>query len=894
MRVQLWKGMIFRYGLLERHRTLLGAFRTLTRRLQCTHSFFSTTPFRYLDSLDDTDRTRNIGIIAHIDAGKTTTTERMLYYSGHTRRIGDVDDGSTVTDFLPAERARGITIQSAAITFNWPPQIDTVEDSKVLQAVLNQSLPRSALSHRINLIDTPGHADFTFEVRRSLRILDGAVCVLDGVAGVEAQTEQVWSQAAEWKIPRIAYVNKLDRDGAAFGRTVHEIGARLGGWPLVCQIPWFQQGRGPFCGVVDIINLIALRYESGGDGKDISRYTLQQLENEEPNLAREVRKARTALVEALSEHDESMVEAFLDADEDHLAVTPAQILASLRRLLVDGDGKLIPVLAGASFRNIGVQPVLDAVNDLLPSPRERPDAEISLGDSRGHLTSLLQGSMSVSKSLKSKPGATSNAVVPAMNKYLRGCALAFKVVNDARKGMLVYIRVYSGTIERNAPLYNTNLKQSERATNLLRMYANESVPVQTLEAGQIGVIAGSKYARTGDTLISCSGNKATPPEPLDKLQLRPIVVPPPVFFASLEPNSLKDEKDMHEKLQLLLREDPSLHVTQDEDTGQTLISGMGELHLEIARDRLVGDLKANATMGKIAIGYRETLTQSSLPNTKVFDSSARRDIKGKAGCMAKVEPLSAHTESNYAENVLRSEHDGNVVVFEAPSLDRRGKPLSDDSLSLPGHLTLSEVRSAFTNGALAALARGPGYSYPMRNVCVTLILDPAKHTFGTETSYASLTAASRLATISAFREVHANGGTALMEPVMKVDISADDLSIGSIIQDISSSRGGQIISLGDSEEVEASEKGQTRDIDVTKIYAPKDPFEFGRPTDAEPQVNKQRTVQAKVPLKEMVGYLKHLRSMTGGRGTFTMTVDRFERMTSQREKILIAELRGGS
>ncbi|KAK5094861.1 Ribosome-releasing factor 2, mitochondrial [Exophiala xenobiotica] len=810
-------------------------------------------------------------------------------------RIGDVDDGSTVTDFLPAERARGITIQSAAITFNWPPLADPAEDSRILQAVQKQALPRSALSHRINLIDTPGHADFTFEVRRSLRILDGAVCVLDGVAGVEAQTEQVWNQAADWKIPRIAYVNKLDREGAAFGQTVREIGVRLNGWPAVCQVPWFEGGRGKFCGVADVVNLCGMKYEAGGDGKVIERFNLPQLQREEPALAEELTKARAALVELLSEHDEIMVDAFLEAEEDHLAITPAQLLASIRRCLMPGDAKVIPVFAGASFRNIGVQPILDAVNDLLPSPRERPHAEVSINESTGRLDELLEGNMVAQGSTPSKSGKKVEAAVPAMDKMLKGCALAFKVVNDARKGMLVYIRVYSGTIDRNALLYNTNLKQSERATNLLRMYANESVPVQSLDAGQIGVIAGSKYARTGDTLIACNTNKATPPAPLDRLQLRPIHVPPPVFFASIEPNSLKDEKDMHDKLNLLLREDPSLHITQDEDTGQTLISGMGELHLEIARDRLVGDLKANATMGKIAIGYRETLTQTSSPNTRMFDSSARGDVKGKAGCTATAEPNSPDVlDEDYHDDAFRFEQDQNVVVVEAPSLDKRGRPLNDDAVSLPGHLTLSEVQTAFTNGALAALARGPAFSFPLRNIKVVLNIDPAKHIFGSETSYASLTAAARLATISAFREVHSAGGSALMEPVMNVDIAVDDASMGSIIQDVSSSRGGQIVSLGDNEEAEAEQQSSARNVDVGKIYAPKDPFEFGASASLGQQINKPRTVKAKVPLKEMVGYLKHLRSMTGGRGTFTMSVDRFEKMTGQREKALIAELRGGA
>lgn len=523
---------------------------------------FSSSCSRTADIYSSTEaqhahKTRNIGIIAHIDAGKTTTTERMLYYSGHTRRIGDVDEGSTVTDFLPAERARGITIQSAAITFEWPP---TEECASRKGDSTHSVQPRARFSHNINLIDTPGHADFTFEVRRSLRILDGAVCILDGVAGVEAQTEQVWHQAGEWKIPRITYINKLDREGAAFGRTVREIGSRLGGWPAVCQIPWFEGGKGRFTGIGDVINLEGVHYPQGGDGKAVERVPLSILDRDHPELGAELKRARIALVELLSEHDEQLIEAFFEMEEDHLAITPAQILDSLRRSLLLEDCTIIPVFAGASFRNIGVQPLLNAVNNLLPSPVERPDPEISIGPTSGGLSELIKGELAIGgvSNTPARSGKKGQQLKGTeLGNTLQGCALAFKVVNDARKGILVYIRVYSGTIERNALLYNTNLQNSERASTLLRMYASESVPVQSLKAGEIGVIAGSKFARTGDTLISYSGNKSVPPEPLNLLQLRPIDIPPPVFFAAIEPNSLREEKDMHEKLGLLCGKIPA-------------------------------------------------------------------------------------------------------------------------------------------------------------------------------------------------------------------------------------------------------------------------------------------------------------------------------------------------
>ena len=855
----------------------------------CKHRSFFINNFRvprtqrrHLSSTfiyrQDASRTRNIGIIAHIDAGKTTTTERMLYYSGHTRRIGDVDEGSTVTDFLPAERARGITIQSAAITFDWPPP--------------DESGQKHPDSHQINLIDTPGHADFTFEVRRSLRVLDGAICILDGVAGVEAQTEQVWNQAGEWKIPRIVYVNKLDRDGAAFGQAVRQVGQRLGAWPVVCQIPWFEGGKGAFIGIVDVINLQGLKYGLGSDGKIFKTYSLQELENHEPRLATELKRARTALVELLSTHDESMVETFLEANAEHLKVSPDEINTSLAYLLSEERCPIIPVFAGASFRNIGVQPLLDAVNRLLPSPEQRAEPDVSVGSVSGKLSELLQGNL-LKKASSAAAGKKSQQPALTVVMKLQGCALVFKVVNDVRKGVLVYFRVYHGTISRNDLLFNTNLQVAERTTNLLRMYASESTPVQSIEAGQIGVIAGSKHARTGDTLISYKGNKVMPPEPLNQLQLRPIHVPPPVFFAAIEPNSLREEKDVQDKLKLLLREDPSLSVNVDADTGQTLLSGMGELHLEIANDRLVKDLKANARMGPIAIGYRETLTAASGEVSKTFDKN-QSDVRGKAGCTASVHPLDNGAMVSDMDNALVHEQDGNRIVIRAPSLDKEGRPLNSDSVSLPGHLQLHGVQRAYLNGALAALSRGPGYSYQLRNVQLELTLWPDQHIFGTETTASALSAAARLASVAAFRDSASKGSSALLEPVMNVDIGVDDASLGAVVQDVSSRMGGHILSLGDN--AEEDQGGATENVvNVRAVYAPKDPFESeGSSMNPDtPAVNIQRSVKAKVPLKEMVGYLKHLRSMTAGRGTFVMSVDRFERVTGQREKALISELRGG-
>ncbi|KAF4260146.1 hypothetical protein CNMCM8812_005571 [Aspergillus fumigatus] len=853
---------------------------------------FSTSTSRWQEKI--LDRTRNIGIIAHIDAGKTTTTERMLYYSGFTRRIGDVDEGSTVTDFLPAERARGITIQSAAITFHWPPTAGESDKQEV-------QTPRSASSHTINLIDTPGHADFTFEVLRSLRILDGAVCILDGVAGVEAQTERVWHQASTYRIPRIVYVNKLDRDGAAFGRTVREVGSRLGAFPAVCQIPWFENGNGRFVGVADAINLQGLRWEEG-DGKVVKMLSLEQLDAEEAQLGKELRRARIALVELLSEHDEAMVEKFLECDENHLAVPPQDILESLRRCLLEESGSnIVPIFAGASFRNIGVQPLLDAVVNLLPSPLEAPDPEVSIGGVQGGLQRLLSGELLVESGEKSQSpkGKQRKSVAHAESqnvmKNLQGCALAFKVVNDAKRGVLVYVRVYSGSLDRNCVLFNTNLNVSERAPRLLKMYANDAVEVDSIPEGHIGVVVGLKHARTGDTLVSYAGNKPTPPKPLNTLQLRPINVPPPVFFASVEPHSLSEEKKVQECLALLLREDPSLHVAVDEDSGQTLLSGMGELHLEIARDRLINDLKAKATMGRIEIGYRETPLGPSPAVTKIFDKEIA-GRKGKAGCTALVEPFNRDTSPAPEPDALAVEtRDGNQIIILAPDLQiEHTKKGTEESPFLPPGLDVHTLRTALQNGCLAALARGPQFTFPMHSTRVTLTLDPATHIFGTDTTPSALSAAARLATSAALRDLLPRPPSPDQEPRLWNPL-------GAVVHDISASRGGHIISLDEDIPItatDASPMGAGAEepviIDQSRIYAPPDPFETPSVgVEIPAAVNRPRTITAKVPLKEMVGYLKHLRSLSAGRGTFVMSVDRFELMSAQRQKAVLAELRGG-
>lgn len=718
------------------------------------------------------------------------------------------------------------------------------------------------------------------------------------MAGVEAQTEKVWAQASAYQIPRIVFVNKLDRDGAAFGRTVRQIGTRLHTWPAVCGLPWWN-AEGKLQGVGDVIGLRGMAYKKGGDGKDIQVVGLEDLAREDATLAMELKRARIALVEILSEHDDAMVEHYLDADEDQLAISPNDIINSLRRVVLMQPQLVVPVFAGASFRNVGVQPLLDAVVDLLPSPAERPDSAIKLENGiQGGLADFLAGTLGpATPAASQKSGkALSKDKASFALQSLEACALAFKVVADSKRGVLVYVRVYSGVLKTNAPLWNTNLRNTERGQRLLKMYANDAVDIESIPAGQIGVIPGLKFARTGDTLISYTGAhpKTGPPAPVSSLQLRPINVPPPVFFVSVEPNSLAEAKHIREALNLLLREDPSLHVSIDEESGQTHLAGMGELHLEIARDRLVDDLKAKARIGSIEIGYREAVTGPSGVVEETFD----RDVAGKsstAGCQASIEPLADRMIPTGITNLSFELPDNNHLTIVTPNLDSDGLPVGPELPSLPPHLSLQTVIQALRTGTSSALARGPTHSYPVHTTSVVLTFDLSKHVF-VNTTPASLSSAARLAVHKALRHSATSSPTVMMEPVMLATISVEESSLGNVVHDISSQRGGSVVSLGSEDDAEnASSTNAGIDIKVEKIYAPPDPFAGGHAAADVGSGNEhaQRQIVARVPLKEMVGYLKHLRSLTGGRGTFTMAVDRFERMSAMRQKAVVNEMRGG-
>ncbi|KAL9629797.1 MAG: hypothetical protein Q9204_005069 [Flavoplaca sp. TL-2023a] len=768
----------------------------------------------------------------------------------------------------------------------------------------------------INLIDTPGHVDFTFEVVRSLRILDGAVCILDGVAGVEAQTEKVWRQATAYKIPRIIYINKLDRDGAAFGRTVHEIASRLFVWPAVCQVPWFQGGKGRFCGIGDVVNLRAYRWPEGGDGKLVETVAVDELGEADSGFAQEIKKARVALVDLLASHDDAIVDEFLRLNENSIDIAADDIVASLRRCVLNQDSRIVPVYGGASFRNIGVQPLLDAITQLMPNPNEIPIPEVSIGRAEGNLEQLMSGKL-LSKDAQSAPatGRKGKAVTArqpmAVITNLEACALAFKVVHDARRGALVYVRVYSGTIQRGSSLYNTNLQVNEPVQRLLRMYASDSVDIPSLPAGQIGVIPGLKHARTGDTLISYIGAspKTGPPPPINSLQLRPIEVPPAVFFSSVESNSLGEAKSVKNALDLLIREDPSLQLSEDEESGQTLLRGMGEFHLEIAADRLIKDLKAKATMGDIEIAYREALLFPSPPKTALVNHEIAGK-KAKACCTARVDRLAEaeqhrNNSDDFESSVLES---GNMITTLIEPSTKPKLPSEDVTseepagipehwhVKLPSHLSSETLHMSLRNGALSALSRGIHYPFPFHNVHVTISIDPGHELFGNDTNSSALSSAAREATKAALKDA-AQSGTAIMQHVMNVTVSTNEASLGAVVNDLTSERGGSVLSLEDADATTSGIREDLPSIDLRKVYAPRDPFEGGTSFADEEQAemnnsSRQRTIQAKVPLREMMGYLKHLRSITGGRGSFVMSADKFERVVGEQEKILRRELRG--
>ncbi|MBQ4439893.1 MAG: elongation factor G [Kiritimatiellae bacterium] len=628
----------------------------------------------------DSDLTniRNIGIVAHIDAGKTTTTERILFYTGKIHKHGDVHDGNTTTDFMVQERERGITIQSAAITCEWK-------------------------GRQINIIDTPGHVDFTMEVERSLRVLDGAVCVFCAVGGVQPQSETVWRQADRYGVPRLAFVNKMDRMGADFARVVGELRTKLKAQACPIVLPIGKEEN--FKGIVDLVSMKGIIYDEASEGKNFSEIEIP------PELKDEAELARAELVEKIADLDEGVMEAFLEKGD----LANDELVPAIRRQTV--AGRFVPVLCGTSLKDKGVQPLLDAVIDYLPSPSERPPVK--------------------AKDLKSGEETTRRQDPGELLT-----SLVFKIATDPYVGKLFFVRVYGGVLKKGMNAFNPRTKKRERIMKIVRLFADDQIETDELKAGDIGAIVGLKECTTGDTL--CSEMK---PCYLERIQ-----APQPVMFMAIEPKSSADKEKLVESMKALAAEDPTCQVREDEETGQTILSGMGELHLEILVDRLKREFKCAANTGKPMVSYLETVTKAS-ETAFMFD----RELGGKrhaAGLVIKIEPL----ERGKGRQVELSREFRNAVN---------------------SHVIEECVRQGLDDGiATGVLAR-----YPMTDLKVVAekaeIVDPE----------VSDEVAFRSAAMMGFREAAEKAAPEFLEPIMKLEITTPPESVGEILGDLNSRRG---------------------------------------------------------------------------------------------------------
>ncbi len=625
----------------------------------------------------DLSKLRNIGIMAHIDAGKTTTTERILYYTGRTHKMGEVHEGAAVMDWMEQEQERGITITSAATACEWD-------------------------GHRINILDTPGHVDFTVEVERSLRVLDGAIALFDSVAGVEPQSETVWRQADKYQVPRIAYINKMDRTGADFSGAIETMRNRLGAHPLPIQLPIGEEAA--FTGVVDLVTNRALlwRDELGTEWEE------QEIPAELAALAHE---QRTHLIEACADYDDELLEAYL-AEED---ISPERIKKALRQATL--DIKVTPVLCGSSFKNKGVQPLLDAVIDYLPSPLDVPPVV----------------GIEPTKDGEGAPGTR-----PADDKA-PFAALAFKVMADPYVGKLTYFRVYSGSLEAGAKILNVSTGRTERVGRILEMHANHREEREEIQAGDIVAGVGLKQTSTGDTLC----------DPSAPIKLETIEFPEPVISVSIEPKTKADQEKLGTSLARLAEEDPTFQVRTDEETGETLISGMGELHLEIIVDRMLREFKVDANVGRPQVAYRETVRQ---PVNKI--------------------------EGRFVRQTGGRGQYGHAVIDLEPA---PGEGF-DFVNKIKGGSIPSEFIPAVEQGIEEALETGVKAGYPMVDVRVTL-------TDGSYHDVDSSEMAFKIAGSMAFREAARRAKPVLLEPVMSVEVVTPEEFMGDVIGDLNRRRG---------------------------------------------------------------------------------------------------------
>ena len=626
----------------------------------------------------DLAKVRNIGIMAHIDAGKTTTTERILFYTGINYKLGEVHEGAATMDWMEQEQERGITITSAATTTTWR-------------------------DHTINIIDTPGHVDFTVEVERSLRVLDGAVAVFDAVAGVEPQSETVWRQADRYNVPRICFVNKMDRVGAEFHRCVDMIVDRLGAQPIVVQLPWGVEAD--FRGVIDLVRMRALLWQTEGKG---DKYDVVAIPDNHADAAREW---RDHLLEAVAENDEQMMELYLEGTEP----TEEQLVAAIRRVTIAGGAT--PVLCGTAFKNKGVQPMLDAIVDYLPSP-------LDIASIQGHAVNDEE-----------------TAVERHSDPEEPFSALAFKIMADQHLGKLTYVRVYSGTVETGSSVLNAIKGRKERIGKIYQMHANKREERNVAVAGQIVAVMGLKDTSTGDTL--CDPNKP--------VVLESMTFPAPVINVAIEPKTKSDQEKLGTAIQRLAEEDPTFQVRTDEETGQTIISGMGELHLEVLVDRMRREFRVEANIGRPQVAYRETVRKKVV---KVdYTHKKQTGGSGQFGrVVINLEPTGGDGGGYEFENKVTG---GRIPREYIPSVD-------------------TGCQEAAEFGVLAG--------YPMVDLKVTLT-DGAYH----EVDSSEL--AFKIAGSMAFKKAAAQANPVLLEPIMAVEVRTPDEYMGDVIGDLNSRRG---------------------------------------------------------------------------------------------------------
>ena len=678
------------------------------------------------------EKIRNIGIIAHIDAGKTTVSERILFYTGVSYKIGEVHEGTAIMDWMEQERERGITITSAATTCFWMPIREKGNKDK---------------EYRINLIDTPGHIDFTVEVKRSLRVLDGAVVVFDGVAGVEPQSETNWRYADEYNVPRICFINKLDRMGASFEKSLQSIYERLTPNALPLQLPIGSESN--FSGIIDLLENKAFEFH-GDHGERVVEISIPE------NMKSEVEEQRHKTIERIVDTDDQLMEMYLEGKE----IGVEDLRKALRKAVL--QNKLVPVLCGSALKNKGVQFVLDAVVDYLPSPLDLPPV-------KG--THPKTGEEIFRKPYDEEPFT----------------ALAFKIATDPYVGSLTYFRNYSGVLKRGSYILNSTKGEQERIGRIVRMHANQREEVEEVYAGEIAAIVGLKNTTTGDTLC----------DPNNPIVLEKITFPEPVIGVRIEPKTKADQEKMGIALRKLSEEDPTFKVKGDEETGETIIQGMGELHLEIIVDRMKREFGVEANVGRPQVAYKETITAESQAEGKYIRQSGGRGQYGHV--WLKLKPL---------------ERGKGFVFIDA----------------IKGGIIPSEFIPAVEKGIREAMDKGILAGYPVVDVEVTLFDGSFHEVDSSELAF-------KIAGSIAFQEAAKNAKPVMLEPIMKVQVIIPQDFLGEVTGDLNSRRG-KIEALG--------ERLNTKIID------------------------------AKVPLSEMFGYATNLRSLTQGRGTFTMEFSHYE------------------